>query len=283
MATMAAECSSALTGLGPSMARDSQNENGSCAALPSAASEHPGRGDVQPRALRARQVGQGACRRYRPARRPPRRRGRGRRCGWSGTRRRRRTTRRCSCQAWPMSAYGGRAHDLPAEQQRGQRGRGRRDDDRGGEQQHQPVEPVPPGPDVRRPRTRSTSRVTTATVGRTSADSGVHREAEPAAGDERHRVLAAVGRPRHEDADREHEPDPRRRPPSGAAARSARRPASTSPAPHTAGTAGRAHSAVSPAVTGTGPWPCRSCRCRGNGGAAWPPRSPSPSPASSRR
>ena len=38
---MAAECSSADTGLGPSMARESQNENGSCAALPSAATSTP--------------------------------------------------------------------------------------------------------------------------------------------------------------------------------------------------------------------------------------------------
>ena len=41
MATMAAECNSALTGLGPSIARDSQNENGSWAALPSAATRTP--------------------------------------------------------------------------------------------------------------------------------------------------------------------------------------------------------------------------------------------------
>ena len=41
IATIAAECSSALTGLGPSIARESQNENGSCAALPSAATRTP--------------------------------------------------------------------------------------------------------------------------------------------------------------------------------------------------------------------------------------------------
>ena len=41
MATIAAECSRALTGLGPSMARESQNEKGSWAALPSAATRMP--------------------------------------------------------------------------------------------------------------------------------------------------------------------------------------------------------------------------------------------------
>ena len=38
---MAAECSSAETGLGPSMARASQKENGSWAALPRAATSTP--------------------------------------------------------------------------------------------------------------------------------------------------------------------------------------------------------------------------------------------------
>ena len=41
MATMAAECSSALTGLGPFIAPESQKENGSCAALPRAATRIP--------------------------------------------------------------------------------------------------------------------------------------------------------------------------------------------------------------------------------------------------
>lgn len=41
MATIAAECSSALTGLGPSIARESQKENGNWAALPSAATRIP--------------------------------------------------------------------------------------------------------------------------------------------------------------------------------------------------------------------------------------------------
>jgi len=40
-ATIVAECSSAETGLGPSIARDSQKLNGSCADLPSAASTTP--------------------------------------------------------------------------------------------------------------------------------------------------------------------------------------------------------------------------------------------------
>ncbi len=40
-ATIVAECSSALTGLGPAMAPESQNENGSCADLPAAASSTP--------------------------------------------------------------------------------------------------------------------------------------------------------------------------------------------------------------------------------------------------
>src|SRR5260370_1011245 len=40
-ATMEAECSSAETGLGPSIARDSQNDQGSCADLPNAASTTP--------------------------------------------------------------------------------------------------------------------------------------------------------------------------------------------------------------------------------------------------
>ena len=41
MATIAAECSSALTGLGPFIAPESQKEKGSCAALPSAATTIP--------------------------------------------------------------------------------------------------------------------------------------------------------------------------------------------------------------------------------------------------
>jgi hypothetical protein len=40
-ATIVAECRSALTGLGPSIARDSQNENGSCADFPAAATTSP--------------------------------------------------------------------------------------------------------------------------------------------------------------------------------------------------------------------------------------------------
>src|SRR5699024_1504017 len=41
MATIAAECSSALTGLGPFIAPESQNENGNCPALPKAATKIP--------------------------------------------------------------------------------------------------------------------------------------------------------------------------------------------------------------------------------------------------
>ncbi len=57
---MVAECSSAETGLGPSIARDSQNDNGSCADLPSAASTTPAvttsshGGDARGRPARAR-------------------------------------------------------------------------------------------------------------------------------------------------------------------------------------------------------------------------------------
>ncbi|MFC5040738.1 hypothetical protein [Ornithinimicrobium kibberense] len=69
----------------------------------------------------------------------------------------------------------------------------------------------------------------------------------------------------------------------GTTARSSRESASAPPT--TAGSSTSSHSAAWAVVwfIGTGPWPCRSCRPAVHGAAGWRPRSPSPSPGSSRR
>ena len=282
MATMAAECSSALTGLGPSIARDSQNENGSWAALPSAATSTPAATTCRHPALLAGQVGQRqpgsagqrGTRRRRTARGPP--------CAWSRTRSGPRRPGASSRHQNPISAYdvapitshaSSSAGSVAAVD--GEQGGGRRT--------AASARGTAPGTPGSSPAAKtSTSSVTAATVGATSAASASTPSARSLPAMNGTDTAAASRATTTASAAVTRRGGQRRRP------RRARSQAARGPARHptTAGSSTSSHSAVwlgHRPLTPTGPWPCRSCRPAAPGAAASPPRSPSPSRRSSRR